>query len=88
MKISVFLRFLGAIVMLGTFVLWASGGFNLGWTKNKVEVREVDPITEIEAIRYEDTFIAGIEVLAGGVLVGSALCLIGVFFRPKKKKLR
>ena len=85
MNASVLLRVFGAIVIVGTFGLWASGGFNLGWTKNKVEVREVDPITEIEAIRYEDTFIAGIEVLAGGVLVGSALCLIGVFFRTKKR---
>lgn len=57
---------------------------SLGWTKTSVEVVTKDPITEIEAVRYEDRLVPGVEVLAigiGGAVVLFAATLIQF---PKK----
>lgn len=81
---SPILRIAGVSTAFATFVLWAAGGFNTGWTKNRIEVREEDPITGLEAIRYEETFLAGLEVLAAGVFLGVVLFAIGIFLGRKR----
>jgi len=66
-------RAFALLVLLGTGMFWFSLGGTLGWTKTSVEVITVDPITEIEAVSYEDRLVPGVEVLAVGV--GAAVFL-------------
>ena len=67
------LRILAAVVALGALVFWAAKGANTGWTKNQIEKRTVDEITQIEAIAYEKAFVPGIELLAGALLAAGVL---------------
>lgn len=78
----------GIFITLAALSLWAVGGFHTGWSQNRVPVQEVDPITEIEYTVYEERFVAGIEVLIGGILVGDALILGGIFLIRKSRKQR
>lgn len=86
MKLSPSLLLSGLAAELVTLVLWATGGFHTGWTRNRIEVREEDPITGLEAIRYEETFIMGVELLALGLVIGSVLMFAGIFLRRKESK--
>jgi hypothetical protein len=64
------LRVLALLVGLAVMVFWLFGGPNTGWTKNRVIVKEKDPITGLEVDRYQERFVPGVDFLAGG-LVGS-----------------
>jgi|TARA_B110000438_G_scaffold301642_1_gene357058 hypothetical protein len=83
MSLSPIFRIAGVLTAMATFALWAAGDFNMGWTKDRIEVRTVDPILGIEGISYEETYIAGLEVLAAGCLLGVVLFTLGIFFRRK-----
>ena len=67
------LRILAVLVIVGTIMAWAVLGANRGWTKTKVQVLQVDPVTEIEFATYQDKFLPGVDFLAAGVGIGLAL---------------
>jgi len=69
----VLLRGLGAFVVLFVVCVWSAKGYNRGWTKNQVAVKQVDPVTELEYETFERRFVPGVDYLAGGILLGSAL---------------
>ena len=72
------LRVLASLIAVSVVGLWLITGAHTGWTKTKVTEMEIDPITEIEYPVTEDKFVAGVEVLGGGLFV--ALALFGLSF--------
>ncbi|TAG27454.1 MAG: hypothetical protein EAZ36_06750, partial [Verrucomicrobia bacterium] len=64
---------IGVLVALFVFCFWAAKGYHAGWTQNEVPVKDVDPITEIEFIRYEKRFVPGLDYLGGGIFVGAVI---------------
>jgi hypothetical protein len=79
----ILLRGLGAFVALFVFCFWAAKGYNTGWTKHQVQVRQIDPITELEFLTYEKRFVPGVEYLVGGVAAG--VVLFGVTLPGRRK---
>ena len=69
----ILLRGAGAFIALFVFCFWAAKGYNRGWTRHQVPVKQVDPITELEFVTYEKRFVPGIDYLGGGIFVGIAL---------------
>lgn len=67
------LRILAVLVIVGTIIAWAVLGANRGWTKTKVQILQIDPVTEIEFATYEDKFVPGVDFLAAGLGIGLAL---------------
>ncbi len=75
------LRFLGLALLAGTIGSWALLGAHRGWSQNRVPVRQVDEITGIEYVTYEERFVPGIDWLgAGGVL---AIAVFSLSFLPR-----
>lgn len=79
-----FLTVLAILCAIGVIGAWVATGADLGWTKTKVEVMELDPVTEIEFPVWKDKLVFGVDFLAGGLL--GSLVLGGIaFFAPKKR---
>lgn len=76
----ILLRGFGIILALGVFCYWFAAGQNTGWTKDKIEVHQIDEITGIEYITYQNHFLPGIEFLVIGI--GFGLCLSTITFIP------
>lgn len=79
------IRGFALLVLVATVAIWAAVGGSAGWTKTSVEVRELDPVTGIEGVTYEDKFVPGVEFLAVGVL-GAGLIFAFTLFVPITKK--
>jgi hypothetical protein len=75
-----FARLLGLVVLLGTGGFWAAKGAHTGWSQNRVPHRQVDEITGIEFVTYEDRFVPGVEVLAAGLGLAAGLFAVSFFF--------
>jgi hypothetical protein len=71
-------RTLSLILLGATLVFWFALGGSLGWTKTQVEVKQIDPVTEIEFVTYKDQLVPGIEFLVVGL--GGAIALFAVSF--------
>ncbi len=78
----VLLRGFGVLAALFVFCFWAAKGYHQGWTQNRVPVTQVDPITEIEFVTYEERFVPGLDYLAGGILFGALV--FGATFIPAR----
>jgi hypothetical protein len=79
------IRACALLILIGTGIFWFSLNGTLGWTKTSVEVITKDPITEIEAVRYEDRLVPGVEVLFLGVAGAVILFAVTLIQIPKKK---
>ena len=77
------LGFLAAVVGVAALVAWLATGAHPGWTRTQVTVMQVDPITELEYPVTDDKFVAGLEVLGGGILF--SIALLGASFAFKKQ---
>ena len=64
--------------------LWLKTGAHTGFSKDRVEIEKVDPITEIEYVDYEERFVMGVEYLGAGCVGG--LLLIGSSFLVARKR--
>ncbi len=69
----ILLRGLGAFLVLFVICIWAAKGYNRGWTKNQVAIKQVDPVTELEYETFERRFVPGVDYLAGGILLGATI---------------
>jgi len=76
-------RWLALVVLLATVIFWAVKGAHRGWSQDRVPVPQVDEITGIEYVTYEERFVPGVDMLAGGIGAALALFAISFFFRPK-----
>ena len=79
------LLILAIVLALATVIIWPAKRANPGWTKNKVQVKTVDPVTEIEQIEWQDKFVPGVDVLGVGLLGAAALAGISSFLNRKPK---
>ncbi len=68
-------------VLLGSIAFWATKGARTGWSQHQVPVTEVDDVTGLEYVRYEDRFVPGVEWLAGGCGVAVFLFAASFLFR-------
>ncbi|KXU37092.1 hypothetical protein AXK12_02300 [Cephaloticoccus capnophilus] len=83
-KILSLLRLLSAFCLVFGIVYWSGKGAHTGWSMNRVPVTQVDEITGIEFITYEDRFVPGIEWLGGAVGLAAVAFGLSFFFRTKK----
>ncbi|MEM7790264.1 MAG: hypothetical protein AAF546_02580 [Verrucomicrobiota bacterium] len=81
---SLIFRVVGLAVLVATIAFWLKTGAHTGFSKNRVEIPMVDPITQIEYIEYEDRFIMGLEYLAGGTSAGVVLFGMGYLLGRKR----
>jgi len=84
-KARLCLRLVAAFCLVFGIVYWSGKGAHTGWSMDRVPTTQVDEITGIEFITYEDRFVPGIEWLGGAV--GLAVLSFGLsfFFRNKEK---
>ncbi|MCU0770645.1 MAG: hypothetical protein MUE94_02595 [Verrucomicrobia bacterium] len=75
------LRVLAGLIGVLTLAVWLVTGAHTGWTQTRVTVVKLDPVTELEYPETRDQFVAGVEVLGGGLLL--ALALLGASFLLK-----
>jgi hypothetical protein len=79
-------RILAVLIAVAALIYWAAAGANLGWNKNRVQVKVTDEVTGIDQILWQDKFIPGLEFLSmslgGAALLGAASFL----FRNKKSQ--
>lgn len=82
------LQVFALLCALAVIALWAALGANTGWTKNVIQIKHVDPVTEIEYAENKNGFVPGVDFLAAG-LAGSAVIFAAGFFagrlNPKPK---
>jgi hypothetical protein len=77
------LRILALVLILTSTAFWISTGSHTGFSKNRVEVPQVDPITQIEYVDYEERFVLGVEYLA--LAYGLGVTSFGLSFAYKRK---
>lgn len=80
----VLFRMLGGFLALFCFAFWAAAGWNRGWTKTQIPIKQVDDITGIEFVTYKDHFMPGVELLALGVFF--SLTLVAITFIRRKSR--
>lgn len=71
-------KILALLLVVGSTAFWVSTGSHTGFSKNRVEIPQVDPITQIEYVDYEERFVMGVEYLA--LAYGAALASFGLSF--------
>ncbi len=69
-------------ILVGGLVFWLFGGPNLGWTKTRVPVVKVDPVTEQESVEWQDNFVAGVDFLAGCAGLAGGVFALSWLARP------
>lgn len=82
-KARLIFRLLAAFCVIFSVIYWANKGAHTGWSMNRVPIEQVDEITGIEYITYEDRFVPGLEWLGGGIGLGALFFITSLFFRSK-----
>lgn len=77
------LRVLALTLVVGSSAFWLSTGSHTGFSKNRVEIPKVDPITQIEYVDYEERFVMGVEYLA--LAYGLGIASFGLSFAFGRK---
>ena len=77
------LRILALVLILVSSALWVSTGSHIGFSKDRVEIPQVDPITQIEYVDYEERFVMGVEFLA--LACGLGVISFGLSFAFRRK---
>lgn len=76
-------------IALGLFVatigFWAVKGAHTGWSQNRVPMSKTDEVTGIVYTVYENRYVPGVDLLAGGVGLAGALLAVSFLLRPKNK---
>ena len=76
-------------IALGLFVatvgFWAVKGAHTGWSQNRVPMSKTDEVTGIVYTVYENRYVPGVDLLAGGVGLAGALFSVSFLLRPKNK---
>jgi hypothetical protein len=77
-------RIAGIFCALISVAAWLAFGANRGWTKTTRTRMEKDPVTEIEFPNVEKKFSPGVELLALGLLLSTAIIGVSFFVRQKQ----
>jgi hypothetical protein len=81
---SKILRIAALIVVVVAIGFWVLKGAHPGWTKSKVEVVTLDPVTTLEKRTWEDTFVPGMDFLGAALMGAGILAGISLLIRNKK----
>ena len=76
-------RILALVLILVSTAFWVSTGSHTGFSKDRVEIPRVDPITKIEYVDYEERFVMGVEFLA--LAYGIGVTSFGLSFAFRRK---
>ena len=76
-------RILALVLILVSTAFWISTGSHTGFSKDRVEIPQVDPITQIEYVDYEERFVMGVEFLA--LAHGIGVTSFGLSFAFRRK---
>ncbi len=76
-------RALALLVLIVAAGYWAAKGAHTGWSMHRVPVSQLDEITGIEYVIYEERFVPGIEWLGAGLGLAGLLFGTSFFFRSK-----
>ena len=77
------LRISALVLILVSTVFWISTGSHTGFSKDRVEIPQVDPITQIEYVDYEERYVMGVEFLA--LAFGLGVTSFGLSFAFRRK---
>ena len=77
------LEILALALILVSTAFWVSTGSHTGFSKDRVEVPQVDPITQIEYVDYEERFVLGVEYLALAYGLGATSFGLSLAFKRK-----
>ena len=77
------LRILALVLILASTAFWVYTGSHTGFSKDRVEIPQVDPITQIEYVDYEERFVLGVEYLA--LAYGLGVTSFGLSFVLRQK---
>jgi hypothetical protein len=77
------LRVAAFVLLLGSAGFWALKGAHRGWSQHQVPVKQLDEITGIEFVTYEDRFVPGLEFLLGGAGLAAGLAAASFFVSRK-----
>lgn len=81
----ILIRMLAAFLTVFAFAFWAAAGWNKGWTKNQIPVPQLDEVTGIEFVTYQDHFMPGVELFGLALFICMVLFAI-TFIRRKPIK--
>ena len=79
------IRVLALILIFVSTIFWISTGSHTGFSKDRIEILQVEPITQIEYIDYEERFVLGVEYLALAYGLGVTSFGLSYAFSPKSK---
>ena len=80
---SIVLKILALVLILVSTAFWVSTGSHTGFSKDRVEIPQLDPITQIEYVDYEERFVMGVEFLA--LAYGLGVTSFGLSFAFRRK---
>ncbi len=80
------LQILAVVLAVATVSWWAAKGANTKFTKNRIQVTVIDPVTELPDHKWQEVFIPGIEYLGGGLIGAGALFVGSLFIRKQNKQ--
>jgi hypothetical protein len=70
------LQILALAVALSILGLWMARGAHRGWSMDRVPVKQVDEVTGLDHVTYEDRYVPGVDFVAFGL--GAAIVLAGL----------
>ena len=77
------LRISALVLILVSTAFWISTGSHTGFSKDRVEIPQVDLITQIEYFDYEERFVMGVEFLV--LAYGLGVTSFGLSFAFRRK---
>lgn len=77
------LSLIAAFCLVFSIVYWVNKGAHTGWSMDRVPIEQLDEITGIEYITYDDRFVPGIEWLGVGIGIATLFFATSLFFRSK-----
>ena len=77
------LRILALVLISVSTAFWISTGSHTGFSKDRVEIPQVDLITQIDYVDYEERFVMGVEFLA--LAYGLGVTSFGLSFAFRRK---
>ena len=80
------LRWTSLAIVCAAIGFWAGKGAHTGWSMHRVPINQVDEITGIAFVTYEDRFVPGIEWLGGGLGLAVLVFAVSFFFRSQPAK--
>jgi len=79
------LRLLALFLALATLGFWGANGAHTGWSQDRVPVKQVDEVSGLDHITYEDRYVPGLDFLGGGLALAGLLAGVSLFVRNQTK---